>query len=836
MDDRTLRVLEYHKIRAQVVEAAATSLGKELAAALVPATELAEVAHCQAETAEAVSLLVAGPGFALGGVRDVRQAVRHAGLGASLEPHLLLDCASTAAAARRLRRFIGEQAERAPLLADIAGQLGDFGDLETEVQRCISDEGEVLDRASPALADIRRKIGHLQGRIKDRLDTMVKSSTLRTYLQDALVTVREDRYVVPVKVEHRAQVPGIVHDQSATGSTLFIEPMAVVELNNELKRLRMDEQAEVQRILLQLSLRVAQDADAWLRTLAALAELDFAAAKGLLALRMRAVQPALNADGRVDLRTARHPLLGAGVVPIDVQLGGDFDVLLITGPNTGGKTVTLKTVGLFSLMAQAGLQIPAADRSSVAIFPQVFADIGDEQSIEQSLSTFSSHMTAIVRLLDNLETGALVLLDEIGAGTDPAEGAALARAVLEHLQACQARVIATTHYPDLKAYAATHPRVANGAVEFDVETLRPTYRLRIGVPGASCALEISARLGLAAPLVERARSFLSQEAESVEALLQQIQSTRLQVEEHRATAAADRGRSETLRRETEARLSAAREKEQELLGRARAQAEEVLRRAKAEAETVIRDLKGALAEQDQTRQAEAIAMARSRLRKAWSGAQVTPAEPPAAAPTDLRPGEAVRVRSLGAFGHALSSPDASGQVQVQAGILKMQVPVTDLERVDEARVQVHRVQRELPAGATGLAGLGKSAQAGSRASTGQSTGREGGSGRRRSGPLAGAQRGEPTGQSAGLAQAGSFSTELDLRGLTVAEALEAVDNYLDDAILAGAEQVRIIHGKGTGALRRAVQDHLRSHREVLSARLGETGEGGDGVTVARLAE
>lgn len=808
IDERALRTLEFYKIRDLLAARAATRMGREVCEQLTPSVEFLEVQHRQQETAEARALLRGGKAMPLGGIHDLRESIRRCAAGGVLDPQELLDVADTAASGRRLKKFLLDNRDVAPVLSAYANQISAFTHLEAEIRQAITDQGEVADDASPALGSIRKQMRVLTSRVRERLDAMIRNPNMRQYLQEALVTIRDDRYVLPVKIEHRAQVPGIVHDQSASGSTLFIEPMTIVELNNDVKKLALEERQEIERILRRLSRLIGQEAAGWADTLQALAHLDFCSAKALLAQEMDATPPEINQRGEVAIRQGRHPLLTVKPVPVDVHLGKGFDVLVVTGPNTGGKTVSLKIVGLFTLMAQAGLQVPAGYGTELAVFPQVFADIGDEQSIEQSLSTFSGHMTNLVRILDELEPGALVLLDELGAGTDPQEGAALAMSILEHLQARRARVMATTHYPELKAFAFTRPRVENASVEFDIETLRPTYRLLIGIPGASQAFEISRRLGLSPTLVERARAFLSRDEEKVEELVRHIMATRAQLEQERDAAMAARAEASRLRTEAEERLRALRTREQELIDRARAEANRTVIAVRREAEQIIAELKEARKQQAALDQSRAIEQARRRLRalnERTAHLQPSVPAPAGEALTGVKPGEQVRLRSHGVVATVLAAPDGSGHVLVQAGIMKLTVPLADLERAGAEKPR--SVGGGLPAGATGAAGF----RAGAR--------------------LDGAGFGP-----GGAARASGFSPEVDLRGLTVEEALEKVDKYLDDALLAGAQQVRIIHGKGTGALRAAVQQFLRSHPQVRRHRLGGVGEGGDGCTVAVLGE
>jgi DNA mismatch repair protein MutS2 len=776
-----------------LIDRCATVLGKEIAENLLPSTEYLEVKHRQEETSEARRLFQGGSSIPLGGIHDLRVSLQRAIRGGMLEPQDLLDVADTIASGRRLKKFLQEHGDEAPILAAIANMIGGFNALEVEIRRSITDAGEVSDHASPALEMVRRGQRTIQNRIKERMDSYVRGPGAK-YLQEPIVTIRDDRYVVPVKIEYRSQIPGIVHDQSGSGSTLFIEPMAVVEMNNELKELTLKEREEVARILVRLSGLLGADAEAMAHSLKAFAQIDFAAAKGKLSADLDCTAPDLEREPMLEIRKGRHPLLKGKVVPVDIHIGINFDTLVITGPNTGGKTVTLKTMGLFVAMTQCGLHLPAGFGTRMGIFDQVFVDVGDEQSIEQSLSTFSSHMTNIVRIMDELEGHALVMLDELGAGTDPNEGAALAISILEHLHARGARTVATTHYSELKSFAFTRSRVENASVEFDVETLRPTYRLLIGVPGSSNAFEISRRLGLSPLIVDRARDFLTRDQERVEDLIAGINATRIELEKERNDAARLRYEAQQMRSEFEKKYSAAQEKSAEVLEKARAQAAAVLAQARREAEAIIEELKASLKQQREHERTQAISTARRRLSDARS--QVEDARPARKArPTEplrgLKPGDAVHVLSLDQQGYVMSGPDASGNVVVQVGIMKVTVPLLELAKADEPEQQQAK-----PKGASGRS----------------------------------------TARSAAAAKAQEISTEVDLRGLTVEEALDKVDKHLDDAVLAGAPMIRIIHGKGTGALRKAVTDFLKAHRHVASFRLGGLGEGGDGVTIAKLVE
>jgi DNA mismatch repair protein MutS2 len=794
--------LEYDKVVALLAEHATNTMGRSLALALEPSSDLERVCRAQRETTEARAVLRSPKELPLGGIHDVRPHVHRALIGSVLAPAELLEIHDTVHAATRMRRFLAEFTEVAPLLAAIGEDLGDFRSLEQAIGAAIGDQAQVLDGASRDLLRIRRDKRIFQDRVRDKLDNLVRSEVQR-YLQEPIVTLRGDRFVVPVKQEFRAQVPGIVHDQSASGQTLFVEPLAVLELNNRLRELELEEQEEIQRILRELTALVAAAGTALGATVTNLGRLDFIFAKGKYADATRASEPLLNDRGEVNLIRARHPLLRGEVVPVDVPLGRDFDVMLVTGPNTGGKTVALKTLGLTALMAMSGLHLPAASGSEMSTFSRVFADIGDEQSIEQSLSTFSSHMTNIVRIVRDLDRRSLVLLDEVGAGTDPVEGAALAMALLEHLAATGARVIATTHYGALKAFAYSRPRVANASVEFDPDSLRPTYHLVVGLPGRSNAFVIASRLGLPEELVARAREFLSRDDVKIEDLIESMETDRFVLERERMAAENLRAGMEATRAELDHQVRDIRREEGAILEKAREQALRIIQRARAEADEALRLLRAAGKETRVQERQRALEDARRTLRDAHGEAagygQAGPAdaaaggEPAAgAAGGSPRPGQMVFIRGLGQKGTVLSVHD--GQAMIRVGIMKVQRPVSDLAvLVEEA------------AGET----WGGTTPGGGRA-----------------------------GAASGLAgqKALTFSPEIDLRGLTVEEAAYQLDKYLDDAGLAGVPRVHIIHGKGTGALRKGLLEWLSGDRRVKSHRPGGHGEGGMGVTIAELAE
>jgi len=785
MDKKTLRRLEYHKVLEQLAAFAGSPLGRERVLAMAPADDLDLILRWQAETSEGRELLRLDPTAELGGWKDIRTQLRRAARGAVLEPEDLIAVADTLTAGRMIKGFFNERGERYPLLADLALSLVSLPEMERKIKKAVLPGGGITDGASPELAQIRRKIVNAQARIKEHLEHVIRSPNYQKYLQDPIVTVRDGRYVVPVKIEYRAQVPGIVHDQSASGATLFIEPMAVVEKNNELRRLAVAEKQEVLKILTELTAGVAENAGAIEISLDALGELDFIMARAEHSRKLDAWAPALEGEAFLDIRRGRHPLLKGEVVPVDLRLGGDFDTLVITGPNTGGKTVTLKTAGLLVLMAQSGLHIPAGEGSRLGVFRRVFADIGDEQSIEQSLSTFSSHMTNIVEIVRRAGRDSLVLLDELGAGTDPAEGAALAQAILERLHAACVKTVATTHYSELKNYAFTRERVENASVEFDAITLRPTYRLLIGKPGRSNAFEIAARLGLPGELVEKARGFLTVEQAQVEELVRNLERTQQEAEVERQRAAILAEEAGVLKEKyekMEVDLAARRES---ILARAAEEAAALVRSAGREAEAAVKELREKLAEEAARAREGAIREAREKLQKLQHRvSRAVPEKRPAGdAPEDLRSSEEVFLPKFNQRGYVLTPPGPGGEVQVQVGIIKMNVPLKELRRLE----------KPAPAeGRTGVAGVL-------------------------------------------LGKAREISPELDLRGQYAEEALLQVEKYLDDACLAGLSRVFLIHGKGTGSLRTAIHKQLKGHRRVKSFRLGEHGEGGFGVTVVDLA-
>ncbi len=792
MKQKYLQTLELDKILLRLAEHASFSAGRELAVALRPSTDAKEVRARLQVTAEAKALLSVQPGVGIGGARDVRPLLKNAEIGATLDAEALLDVQATLVSGKTLRRAILQNAESHPLLSDLARQIEECPQVVAEIARCINDKGEVMDSASPALARIRRELAGARDRLLDRLNRLVGSPEYVGSLQEALITQRGGRYVIPVRAEHKSRIPGIVHDQSASGATLFVEPLAIVELGNQWRQLQLDEQHEVERILAALTAMVAEVAPLIRTNVTALAEIDLALAKAQYSFEIRGVGPDLlespeASQGTKDSGTvrypeylrlvrARHPLLpGDSVVPIDVHLGGDFSILVVTGPNTGGKTVALKTVGLLAAMAQTGLHIPAGEGSALRVFSGIYADIGDEQSIEQSLSTFSSHMGNIVSILSQARADALVLLDELGAGTDPTEGAALAQSILSELLRRNIPALATTHYAELKLFAQVTPGVTNASVEFDVRTLSPTYRLTIGLPGRSNAFDIAKRLGLPSQLVEDARQRISEQDIEADRILDRIRHSRR--EAGRATSAAQTALSTAREKEKEA-SQVLRETEQErgeLLAEARAQ----LEAAQEELRRIRETLQRKQVTQQWLEEAEQRVRETAQRQKA---VEPPPAKQATQASSLLQPlavGDTVWIESLAQMGQVLGL--GNGEAEVQVGAFRAKLPLVSLEKRpapaqprDQSQVRVTMAARPLP------------------------------------------------------------SVELHLRGMRVEEVVPRLGQYLDDAYLAGLPFVRIVHGKGTGTLRKVVREILSEHPLVASFKTGELNEGGEGVTVVKL--
>ena len=783
MSERTLRVLEFTKIREQLAAKALTPMGAEKCLALAPSCNMQEVLLWQQETEEATVILTYLGGHPMASFSDVRPALALADKGATLSPKALLSIAELLRAARTARDALVTERDNTPLLREKAQGLCTLRNLEQDITDAIISEDEIADRASSELTNIRRHLRGATERIKDKLNQMIHNASFAKFLQDPIITVRSDRYVLPVKAEYRGSVPGLVHDQSTSGATLFIEPMAAVEMGNELKQWELKEKQEIERILAALSAEVAPYAFQLQENVDRLAELDFIFAKGLLSRDMYAVTPKLNQQGFINIIRGRHPLIPAEkVVPSNLWMGRDFTTLIITGPNTGGKTVTLKTVGLFTLMAQAGLHIPADLGTELAVFEQVFADIGDEQSIEQSLSTFSSHMTNIVKIMHEVTPRDLVLFDELGAGTDPTEGAALAQSILTRLLHIRVRTLATTHYSELKAFALSTKGGENASVEFDVETLRPTYRLSIGVPGKSNAFEISRKLGLPENLIDAAKELLSSESIRFEDVIANAEYHRQVAEKERELAAQAAQETIRLRDEAEKLRKEMEEKRENAMRKAREDARRVLENARRESESILSDLKR-MKKNASAPDAEAAAL-RRQLEKSIDGLSeglARPMDDAGAPPKTLKPGDRVKILTLGSEGTVLSAPNAKGEVELQAGIMKFKAHISQLRLVRETAPK-------------------------QKASVKTQTG----------------------------AMTRTVSMECDVRGMALDEALSAVDQYLNEAVMAGLNEVSIIHGKGTGVLRSGIQQHLRRHMLVKEFRLGVYGEGESGVTVVTL--
>ena len=790
MNNKTLIKLEFDKIISMLENEASSFRGKQLCRRLKPVTDLTKIDLLQEQTAAAFTRIIKKGRISFGDAAPVEESLKRLEIGGALNTaELLRICRllSNTARAKSYGRH-DTQEDLADCLDIYFDGLEPLTPLSNEIERCIISEDEISDDASSALKHIRRSINNLNDRVHTTLSGLVNGS-LRTYLQDALITMRGDRYCIPVKAEYRSQVQGLIHDQSASGSTLFIEPMAIVKLNNDLKELYVQEQDEIRKILASLSEEAAQYIEEIRTDYRSLTDLDFIFARGALALTMRASRPILNEEGRIRIREGRHPLLDQKkVVPITVSLGDEFSLLIITGPNTGGKTVSLKTVGLLTLMGQAGLHIPAGDRSEIAVFRQVYADIGDEQSIEQSLSTFSSHMTNIVSFLKKVDDRSLVLFDELGAGTDPTEGAALAIAILSHLHKRNIRTMATTHYSELKIYDLSTPGVENACCEFDVESLRPTYRLLIGIPGKSNAFAISGKLGLPGYIIDDAKKRLSEQDVSFEDLLSDLEASRRTIEKEQAEIAAYKKEAETLKRQAVQKQEKLEEQRDRIIREANEKANAILREAKEVADETIRNFhkfgKENISAAEMEKERERL---RKKIKDTSASASLKTNKPKKTyKPSDFKLGESVKVLSMNLTGTIGSLPDARGNVTVQMGILRSQVNISDLEIIEEVS------------------------------------------------PYAPKRMNRTAKSKIKMSKSLSVSPEINLLGKTVDEAVAELDKYLDDALLSHLNSVRVVHGKGTGALRKGIHEYLRRQKHVKSYRLAEFGEGDAGVTIVEL--
>ena len=798
MEQESFKILEYKRILSRLREKAGTTLGKELAGGLLPSGDREEVRERLQQTAEAVyvSSMAQPP---LGGIKDIRESIKKVGLGAVLAPDELLDILTTMYAMREMKRFFKELEAEAPILKNWARSLEILGQLEKDLEHIVDEHGNLRDDASVELKRIRREIRSSQAKIKDHLAGLLHNNEYQKYFQEAIVTMRGDRYVLPVKQEYRQHFPGIVHDQSATGSTLFIEPMAVVNLNNDIKQLTAAERHEVERILRAASQKIRKNDSQLMDNCEIMAQVDFAFAKANLAYEMKATEPVLNEAGVTKLMSARHPLLPPDkVVPIDITIGDSYSMLLVTGPNTGGKTVSMKTFGLLVLMAQSGLFLPVESGSEIAVYSNIYADIGDEQSIEQSLSTFSAHMTHLVSILDKVEPEDLVLLDELGAGTDPEEGAALAMAILERLLTIKATVLATTHYSELKTFAFGREGIENACVEFDVATLRPTYRLLIGIPGASNAFAISRRLGLSESLIIRAKQLIQADHAQFEQVINQLEKEKMLYEQMNADIETRLRRAEQMEAKAEALRVELNQKKADILRRAKDEGAALVRRMRRESEEVISQLKEQFNDQGIQKRQAAIQAARDQINEA--AGKVRPGIVSVKAfrkPVDLKtlePGDIIYVTKLDQKGTVLSI--RGKELEVQLGSLKTNVKARDCKFVEKA-------PKEKP-----------SAKGGANGSL------SGGGGRKRG--------------SSFISKAQEAHRDIDIRGMMVDEAEMVLGMFLDDSVMAGLSQVLIIHGKGTGALRKGVHAYLKRHRNVASFNFADMSEGGTGATLVEL--
>lgn len=788
MNQKVLKTLEYNKIIDMLTEKADSEPGKRLCRKLLPSTDLEEIVNSQKLTEDALGRLFKVGSTSFGSNSDLNFSIKSLEIGSTLSIVELMKIASMLDNVSRIKTYGKKDREDAPddSLTEYFGQLTPLTQVANEINRCILAEDEIADDASPRLKSIRRSMLQTNEKVHSQLNSML-AGAYRTYLQDAVITMRNNRYCIPIKAEYKGQVNGMIHDQSATGSTYFIEPAAVVELNNKIRELELEEKEEIGVILASLSAMAAEHTEELSANQKLMTELDFIFAKAKLAMDMNATTPIFNTDHYINIRKGRHPLLDRKkVVPIDINLGKDFDLLIITGPNTGGKTVSLKTVGLFTLMGQAGLHIPALDRSELSIFSEVYADIGDEQSIEQSLSTFSSHMKSIVHILKHADADSLCLFDELGAGTDPTEGAALAIAILNYLHDRGIRTMATTHYSELKIYALSTSFVENACCEFSVETLQPTYRLLIGIPGKSNAFAISSKLGLSDEIINAAREQIGNEDKSFEDVISDLEQSRITIEKEQREIAEYKERIRTLQEQLQQKNGKLDQAKDRILREANEKAKEILQEAKDVADETIRDFNKAGAGTDIRELEKKRQKVRDKINEKNErlslGANKKQPEKKTLDPKKLKKGDTVKIVSMGLKGTVSTLPDAKGALFVQCGIMRTQTNVRDLVLVDEATVTTPTLQRT---------GAGKIK----------------------------------------MSKTLSVSTEINLLGKTVDEALPALDKYLDDAYLAHLPSVRVVHGKGTGALRSAVHNHLKRLKYVKEFRLGEYGEGDAGVTI-----
>ena len=803
MNEKSLKILEFHKIISQLTEYAASQPGKAMCQNLAPSSDYEEILTWQAQTTDAVSRVRMKGTISFSGVKDIGDSLKRLEIGSSLNIIELLSISSLLTVAARARSYGRHEpqeddgdSEEFDSLEPMFRALEPLTPLNNEIKRCILSEDEVADDASPGLAHVRRSMKITSDRIHTQLNSMLNSN--RSYLQDAVITMRNGRYCLPVKAEYKNQVPGMVHDQSSTGSTLFIEPMAIVRLNNEMRELEIKEQKEIEAVLANLSIQAASYTEELKLDMELLSQLDFIFAKAALSRHYKCSAPVFNNRGYIHIKDGRHPLLDpAKVVPINLWLGKDFDLLIVTGPNTGGKTVSLKTVGLFTLMGQAGLHIPAWEGSELAVFDEVFADIGDEQSIEQSLSTFSGHMTNIVQILSQADARSLCLFDELGAGTDPTEGAALAIAILSFLHNMKCRTMATTHYSELKVFALSTPGVENASCEFNVETLKPTYRLLIGVPGKSNAFAISKKLGLPDYIIEEAKTHLEAKDESFEDLLTSLEESRLTIEKEQEELKSYKEEISQLKSRLSQKEERLEERRDKILKKANEDAQRILREAKETADSTIRQINKLSADSGLNKELEAQrAKLRDKLKQTDEKLAIKTKGPSKTiSPKKLKIGDGVKVLSINLKGTVSTLPNAKGDLYVQMGILRSLVNIRDLELLDEQDVSGPSIPEK-----------------NSRYRVARGSGR-------------------PSGGGIQVSKSASISPEVNLIGMTVDEAMPVLEKYLDDAYLAHLETVRVVHGRGTGALKNAVHQRLKKLKYVKDFRLGVFGEGDSGVTI-----
>lgn len=791
MNEKVLRTLEYNKIIDLLTEYATSESGRELCRKLKPMTDLMTIETAQEQTKDALSRIYKKGSLSFSGLHNIGASFKRLEIGGTLGIEELLRIASLLEVAKRAKAYARSDREdtKADSLDELFDKVEPLTPLLDEIRRCIISEDEIADDASANLKNIRRSMKNINDKIRSQMNTMLNNTDTRNLLQDAVITMRNGRYCLPVKAEAKGQVPGMIHDQSSTGSTLFIEPMAVVKLNNDLKELFLKEQDEIEVILANLSTQVAEYIPFLNDNYKTLTELDFIFAKGSLAKSYNGTAPLFNTEHRIRIRKGRHPLLDAHkVVPIDIHLGDDFDLLIVTGPNTGGKTVSIKTVGLFTLMGQAGLHIPANDRSELSVFEEVFADIGDEQSIEQSLSTFSSHMTNIISILDRVNEDSLVLFDELCAGTDPTEGAALAISILTRLHNYGIRTMATTHYSELKVFALSTPGVENACCEFSVETLSPTYRLLIGIPGKSNAFAISGKLGLREDIITEAKKHLTEQDESFEDLISDLESSRVTIEKERLEVEQYKREIQDLKQKLEAKQERIDSQREKIIRQANEEAHAILREAKEVADQTIKNFhkygSAAPSMKDMEQERSKLRDKMSNLEKDMSMKQKN-AQPNHKIPKKLRIGDTVKVLSMNLTGTVHTLPNEKGDLYVQMGILRSLVNIKDLVLIEDT-------------------------------------------------PVLGSKKKSTGAGKIKMSKSASVSTEINLIGKTTDEAIALLDKYLDDAYIAHMPSVRIVHGKGTGALRNAVHSHLKRLKYIKSYRLGEFGEGDAGVTIAEF--